>query len=223
MKRTVFAFCILIAAGSAAAQTGDAGKSDIVTIAEQMPSFPGGNKAMKDFISANVNYPEIEKEYGIRGVVYLTFVVEKDGSISDVRYLKPVKNGPGLNREALRLIRLMPKWQPGMQQKKPVRVQYILPVKFSLAAKPLSDAQMQQIATAHYKKGLELISAKRYKEALHELDYAVFYMPADINTLYQRGIAYQGIGDSRSACDQWNQVRFYGDTKADDMLNKYCR
>jgi len=217
MKKIALLFCLLLAA-FAEAQT-----DDIVTIADQMPVFPGGDKAKAEFIRKNLQYPGIEKEYGVQGVAYVTFIVEKDGSITDVKCIRPVKNAPNLNREAVRLVKAMPKWQPGLQRNKPIRVQYILPIRFTLSTKPLSDEQMQAIAAAHYKKGVDYITAKKYKEALHELDYTIFYLPTDVNTLYQRGLAFHGLKDDKSACDQWSQVKFLGDGKADEVISKYCK
>ena len=99
---------------------------------EQQPEFPGGQKELYAFISKNITYPQIEKENGIQGKVYIQFVIETDGSVSNVKVLKGVKGGPGLEKEAMRVVKMMPKWTPGMLSGKKVRVMFNLPFSFKL-------------------------------------------------------------------------------------------
>lgn len=103
---------------------------EIFTIVEQMPSFPGGDEKLYQFLGENMKYPPMAKDAGIQGIVYVTFVVKEDGSISDVRVLRGI--GGGCNEEAIRVIKKMPKWKPGKQRGKSVRVQYNMPVRFIL-------------------------------------------------------------------------------------------
>ena len=97
---------------------------------ESQPSFPGGDIARIRFLYENIQYPAMARETGIQGRVYITFVVEKDGSITDVRLLKGI--GGGCDEESIRVVKAMPKWIPGKQRERPVRVQFILPIKFTL-------------------------------------------------------------------------------------------
>jgi protein TonB len=97
---------------------------------EQQAAFPGGETARMDFIQRYIKYPQKARELGIQGTVYLTFVVEKDGSVTDVRILRGI--GGGCDEEAIRVIHMMPKWNPGLQINKPVRVQFNMPIKFTL-------------------------------------------------------------------------------------------
>ncbi len=97
-------------------------------IAETEPEYPGGIEAMYKFIQDNLKYPQLALENGIQGRVYLTFVVEEDGSISNVRVLRDIGGGCGL--EAKRVVEMMPKWKPGKQRDKVVRTQYNLPINF---------------------------------------------------------------------------------------------
>lgn len=108
-------------------------ETEVFVIVEQAPEFPGGEKKRLEFLKENLNYPEEAQKAGFQGTVYITFVVEKDGKISDVRVLRGI--GAGCDEEALRVIRLMPKWKPGTQRGKPVRVQMNLPITFSLLQK----------------------------------------------------------------------------------------
>ena len=103
-----------------------------LAIVEQMPTFPGGETEMMKFIQKNVQYPQMEKEAGISGTCYITFVVEKDGSITGVDKLRGVSGGPGCDKEAIRVVKLMPAWNVGKQNGRAVRVQFNLPIKFSL-------------------------------------------------------------------------------------------
>ena len=97
---------------------------------EQMPSFPGGDAALMQYLSKNIKYPPVAEEMGIQGRVICTFVVERDGSVSDIRIAKSVD--PSLDKEAMRVVSAMPKWIPGRQNGQMVRVKYTLPVTFRL-------------------------------------------------------------------------------------------
>ena len=103
-----------------------------LTIVEQMPSFPGGESEMMKYIQKNVSYPQMEKEGQIQGTCYVTFVVEKDGSITDVKVLRGVSGGKGCDKEAMRVVKSMPNWKAGKQNGREVRVQFNLPIKFTL-------------------------------------------------------------------------------------------
>lgn len=103
-----------------------------LVIVEQMPEFKGGEAARQKFIQQHIVYLEKEKFDGIEGTCYITFVVEKNGKITDAKVLRGVPNGENLDKEALCVINMMPKWNPGKQNGKKVRVQFNLPIKFVL-------------------------------------------------------------------------------------------
>lgn len=105
-------------------------EEQIFQVVEEMPSFPGGDAECMRFLSKNIKYPTIAQENGIQGRVILQFVVNKDGSIVDVNVARSVD--PYLDKEAVRVVQMMPKWKPGKQRGKPVRVKYTLPVMFRL-------------------------------------------------------------------------------------------
>lgn len=104
---------------------------EIFAIVEESPHYPGGDLLRLKFLQENVHYPQAAREALIQGVVYLTFVVEKDGSITDVHVLRGI--GGGCDEEAIRVIKQMPKWIPGKQRGNPVRVQFNLQINFKLA------------------------------------------------------------------------------------------
>lgn len=103
---------------------------EIFVVVEVQPEFPGGNTAMMKFLSDNIKYPVIAQENGISGRVITNFVVERDGSITDVQVVRGVD--PSLDKEAVRVIQSMPRWKPGQQRGSAVRVRFTLPVVFRL-------------------------------------------------------------------------------------------
>ena len=103
----------------------------VFVVVESMPEFPGGQQALFKYLSENVKYPVIAQENGIQGRVICQFVVNKDGSIVDVEVVRS-GGDPSLDKEAVRVIKSMPKWKPGKQRGKAVRVKYTVPVNFKL-------------------------------------------------------------------------------------------
>lgn len=102
----------------------------IFTVVEQDPEFPGGMEALLKYLAQNIKYPQLARDNGITGKVFVTFVVERDGSIANVKLLRDI--GGGCGAEAIRVVKSMPKWNPGKQRGKAVRVQFNLPVNFTL-------------------------------------------------------------------------------------------
>ena len=102
----------------------------VFDVVEEMPSFPGGQGALMQYLASNIKYPVVAQENGVQGRVIVSFVVERDGSISDVRVARSVD--PSLDREAQRVVKSMPRWSPGKQNGSTVRVKYTVPVVFRL-------------------------------------------------------------------------------------------
>ena len=102
----------------------------VLMIPEEMPKFPGGDKALIEFLQKNVKYPVEAQKKGVEGRVVVNFVVEKDGSLSEIKTVRSVD--PLLDEEAVRVVSAMPKWEPGKQKGKPVRVKYNVPISFKL-------------------------------------------------------------------------------------------
>jgi periplasmic protein TonB len=105
-------------------------EKEIFTVVEEPPVFIGGDEKLYKFLGDNMIYPQMARESGIQGIVYVTFVVEPNGAITSVRVLRDI--GGGCGEEATRVVNAMPKWSPGKQRGIAVRVQFNLPVKFTL-------------------------------------------------------------------------------------------
>ena len=105
-------------------------ETKIFTVVEQMPMYPGGDAALMGYLRDNIHYPTVAAENGVQGRVVVGFVVERDGSITDVKVLRSVD--PSLDREAMRVVKSMPRWTPGKQNGSAVRVKYQVPVTFRL-------------------------------------------------------------------------------------------
>jgi len=119
-----------VAPAAAAQEEEEESSQPIFTIVEEMPKFPGGDAELLKFLSSSIKYPVIAQENGIQGRVICAFVVNRDGSVVDAEVVRGVD--PSLDKEALRVVNTMPKWTPGKQRGKPVRVKYTVPITFRL-------------------------------------------------------------------------------------------
>ena len=136
MKKTILLLCVLFLALGAQAQSVDnvnsnAAKESVYDQVEVKPEFPGGMPALVKYLQENIKYPSAALAEKAQGKAFVRFVVEKDGSITNTEIIKSSGN-IYLDKEALRVASNMPKWKPGMQQGKPVRVFFMLPVSFKL-------------------------------------------------------------------------------------------
>ena len=110
------------------------------------PTYPGGIQKFYEFLGSNIKYPELAVKNNVQETVYLAFIIEKNGSVSDIK-VDGEKIGYGLEEEAVRVMKLSKSWNPGLADKKPVRVKYHLPVKFSMPGKP-RNASMRKVTTS---------------------------------------------------------------------------
>lgn len=116
------------------AQEKKSDNSDVVfTVVENEAEFPGGVEAMNRFMAENIKYPTLAKQKNIEGKVIISFIVEKNGTLSDIRTIKDI--GEGCGDEGVRIVKLMPKWKPAKQKGQPVRQQFLLPISFVLTNK----------------------------------------------------------------------------------------
>lgn len=133
-KNILLLLWTLLLCGAATAQVEGSATAggEIYTVVEQNPEFPGGQDALIQWLGTHVQYPTSAKEKGVEGAIFVTFVVEKDGSISDVKVLNSKPETAALEQEAVRVVRTMPKWKAGKSRGKKVRVQFNLPIVFKL-------------------------------------------------------------------------------------------
>ena len=126
----VIAACMMALGAQAQEKKGTPVPDEVFDVVEVMPVYPGGMEGLIKYLSENISYPKDAKEQKISGRVLITFVIEKDGSVTEVTTVKSVF--PSLDEEAVRVVKGMPNWKPGMQKGKAVRVKYTLPISFSL-------------------------------------------------------------------------------------------
>jgi protein TonB len=130
----IFIICLLLLNSKGFTQSLTASDTTIYTIVEHSPEFPGGRPGLKEYLQKNVHYPPETQKAGIKGRVFVSFTVEKDGHIADVKVLKEL--GYGCDEEAVRVINAMPRWKPGSQSgiagQVALRVKYYLPVFFNI-------------------------------------------------------------------------------------------
>lgn len=125
----VFAFSLNVNAQEKKSENSDV----VFTVVENEAEFPGGVEAMNSFMAENIKYPTLAKQKNIEGKVIISFIVEKNGTLSDIRTIKDI--GEGCGDEGVRIVKLMPKWKPAKQKGQPVRQQFLLPISFVLTNK----------------------------------------------------------------------------------------
>lgn len=130
--------------------TTDTSDNPVYTVVETMPAFPGGDSALIKFLRQNIHYPELARESRIQGTVYVTFILEKDGKVSNVRILRGI--GGGCDEETMRVIKLMPPWNPGKCGNNAVRVQMNMPVKFTFGIGYNEEMHTEKIMKKKKKK-----------------------------------------------------------------------
>ncbi|WP_020595235.1 energy transducer TonB [Spirosoma panaciterrae] len=126
----VIASIVLLAPSNVLAQTRANIDTTVYTIVEKFPEFPGGYKGLTNYLQAMVHYPAEAQKAKLKGRVFVSFIVERDGNLRDIQLLKGL--GYGCDEEALRAVQAMPCWEPGSQSGKPIRVKYNLPIGFGM-------------------------------------------------------------------------------------------
>ncbi|WP_372950168.1 TonB family protein [Mariniphaga sp.] len=140
---------------------------------EEMPEFPSGEAALKQYIASNTRYPESEKESGIRGRAYVTFKITKEGKVTDARIARGLH--PPMDKEAVRVVSSMPDWKPGKKDGKPVDVNYTVPVEFTLKGYPVRMSRTTQNLSVE--KPLYIIDGEEFKGSMDDLN------PDDIKSI----------------------------------------
>lgn len=131
MKTKLIIVLVFLLAGFASqAQEKEQKKGDVYMVVEEMPEYPGGLDGLKDFIVENVKYPEQAKKNKVEGKVFVSFVIDEQGNVTNAKVVRTVD--PELDKEALRVVNQMQKWTPGKEKGETVKVQFTLPIQFAL-------------------------------------------------------------------------------------------
>ena len=158
---------------------------------EENPSFPGGMEALMEWMSKNLKYPASAQENGIQGRVLVQFVVDKDGTVTEPKVIRPVH--PAIDAEALRLMSIMPKWSPGKRDGQPVSVRFTLPVSFKLFGTEKLSPEEQ--AEMDYQVGVLYYQQQKYEEAFKRFQAAANFghevAQTNLGVLYMQGMGVE--------------------------------
>ncbi len=204
------------------------GKPNVFTFVEQMPEFPGGDVGLVKFLSQNIVYPQMERDNDIQGRVLLRFIVMEDGSVDGVTVMKGVS--PGLDKEAVRVVKALPKFKPGTQQGKPVRVYFNLPIVYKLQDNELQQ-MLNKLATAVKEKSsrdsdfanaVEQAKGGFYKSALDFLKKSIKRDSKSPLAYDLKGVIELLSGDKKGACRDLRLALEKGSAIANGLLIKNC-
>ena len=194
----------------------------VFDIVEQMPEFPGGPQALFTWLSQNVKYPAIAEENGVEGRVIVTFVVERDGSIADVRVVKSVD--PSLDKEAVRVVKSMPRWIPGKHKGSAVRVKYTVPVTFKLAGEPLKNKKQTNSTYSSEQLQNLILKLNKEKDSI-KTEYAILRRSIKLtdDELFSLSVGvdkYTGFGEVISGRKKYYYDLSYDDLRSYEPLNR---
>ena len=187
---------------------------------EDMPEFPGGFDALMEFLGKNIRYPHEAMEKGISGRVYVTFIVDTTGSVTEVKMIRGID---GLNEEAIRVVKMMPRWKAGKQSGKIVRVQYNLPIVFTLSeGKPTSQSGISKKATNAYQKGNEFMQSNNFEKAIVNYSDAIELSSNYVDAYLSRANCFKSLGFDNAACNDWRKAKALGNPDAENLILNNC-
>jgi len=192
--------------------------NNVLTVVDKMPEFTGGQQMMFVFLSENVNYPYEAKKDGVMGKVYVNFIVDTNGVISNTKIIKGVHKA--LDTEAVRVVNSMPPWIPGEQGGKKVSVSYNLPITFKLG---IEHSLVPDGENEKYDRGVQLFSKGKYKKAIWLFSQSIEKKPDHIDSYYNRGVCYFKTEKKEAACKDWNKAKELGDNEVANLLEKHCQ
>lgn len=217
-SRLLTSFFLLTAFSFCHAQ--DSSLAKVYTNVEEMPHFPPEYGDLSYYIYKNIQFPDAALRNEKEGIVYVTFVVDTDGTLYNDSVLHGI--GHGCDEEALRIVRAMPKWVAGKQNGQRVKVSYALPVEFRLQSKEALQARGRLYDYDPYLHGVSLIKEREFFKAVQEFDIAVAKNEQNIDAYYNRGVAKLLMRDTAAACHDWGIGAYYGDSEVVEQLNKMC-
>ena len=192
----------------------------VFMMVEEMPEFPGGINSLMKFVSDNIRYPKEAKEKDIQGKVFASFVVDTAGSVRQVKILRGI---PELNDEALRVVKMMPKWKPGRQSGKNVMVQYNLPIVFKLEDRKLSSEIISDLKTSvSFRKGNEELHDENYEKAIIHFTKAINENKNHAEAYFNRAICFNRLGFQNASCKDLVFAKVLGFADADTLIRNNC-
>ncbi|GAB4255869.1 MAG: hypothetical protein Kow0079_12840 [Vicingaceae bacterium] len=180
--------------------------SEVYEIVEKMPSFAIADDNKKDqdslfsYLSSHLVYPQLAKDFGIQGTVFINFVVSKTGKLRDFKVLRGAHKI--LDDAALEVVKNMPDWIPGTQRGIPVNVAYNLPIRFYIKGK----VDKKKVLNKYLKEVEKYIEKEEYDEAVQLANIILYVYPAELNALTYRGIAYYKFGSIDNACKDFESI-----------------
>ena len=193
------------------------------TFVEQMPQYPGGEAEMMKFLQQNVQYPQLERDNDIQGKVLVRFVVMEDGKVDSVKVVRSVS--PGLDKESIRVIKMFPNFKPGMQQGKPVRVYYNIPISFKLSDNNTKeDAAIKEKIEKdeNFRNAFGQYKFQKWDDAIKYLKKSIKLFPDDYLSYEFKADCELQLGKKKDACKDYKLAIQFGSPSAGDSLKKNC-
>ena len=200
---------------------------EIFKVVEEMPSYEGGLEKLTEFIYSNLKYPESAKNKNIEGLVVIRYVVDVDGSLSDVAVIRDI--GEKCGEEAERVLKLTNgKWIPGKQRGRKVKVQMNLPIRFKLDNEVefvLQNSPRKVIdnkGDKFYNKGIAAYNKGKYKKAIKKFTKSISKNGRDISAIFNRAVTYQKMGMADETCSDIKKLEKLKYNAAHSLIKKYC-
>ena len=198
---------------------------DVLSIADSMPKYPGGNTAMVKYIQMNMNIPSMVRESSKAEKTFVKFIVDTNGQVLNPITVK-ASNFKSFDAEAIRLISSMPLWTPGLDKNKKVKVYMILPISYKNigVVKPEPVSKEHENAMTYYYAGLKLDEQDKYQEALEKFDLTLTIEPENKYALYDKAKMHRLLGDKIKACEIWNTMvsKNIRKQEAEEAIKKNC-
>lgn len=193
----------------------------IFVIVEDMPDFPGGDKALASYLKS-VEYPAAAKEQGLSGRVYVKFVVNTDGKVEQATIARGLDKV--LNDAAIKHVENMPQWEPGTQRGQKVKVQYVMPVAFTIEEQPEGVHKHYLLAEQHFLDGQYFKASSEYEitNRFYNNDITIHDVPQHY-LKFKQGLCLHYLGQKEPACSLMKEARKLGSEKAKMMLKEVCK
>ncbi len=227
-KKSFFVICMLMGFFITRAQEGERkmginDSSVIFNYVESMPEFAGGEVALMKFLSSNISYPSLESDANIQGRVILKFVVDTTGKVNDVSITRSAS--PGLDAEAMRVVKMLPNFKPGEQDGKKVLVYYHLPIVFKLETDKSIDQNVveKQNRDADFRAADLFIQTGKYTAAIQSLKLSIKKYPHDYLSYEYIGLCKFKLNNTKAACKSYKKALKNKSPTAAVFLSANCK